>query len=163
MRTKINRVVLLTDDAYGNAAFMLHVSDVFDGIIRNVDEDGVITFSEGERDSLRFSPAALIRQLCENIDESFAPLVAEKLATLREAGDYEQALSAFMRQVLVGATADITAERHETEDGHTVYFYNMSNIQLAKTAALRLAVEYCQGLGITGAEAIAAAKDIFGL
>ena len=121
-------------------AYLLQVSNPVQGILRNVDEDGVISYSEGERDTARFSEKALLRQVFQNTEPKYLPIVASVFGGVRETEPEK-----LMREIcdfLIGAEIDLTWEKAETDEGHAVFFYETGCIKPSSAAALRLCISY---------------------
>ena len=141
MKTTVKRALYVNNseiDAEG--AYLLQVANPIEGILREVDDDGVITYSEGLRESARFTEKALLRQVFFNTEAKYLPMVSRVFGEIRDTNP--EALMKEVMAFLVGAEVELSWRKTTSEKGHTVYLYDMEVIRPSAAEGLRLAVRH---------------------
>lgn len=130
----------------------------FEGFIRDVDEDGVITFSKGTTDTIRVHVKYLMAVLRNETGDACAT-VGFYLDFIKDKPLAQRA--AIWSALLRDADVDVVAELHEADadSEHDFFEYKLSNIVLQKKMLRMVTIVYYQQVMLLDAATAAAMAD----
>lgn len=130
----------------------------FEGFIRDVDEDGVITFSKGTTDTIRVDVKYLMAVLRNETGDACGA-IGFYLDFIKDKPFAQRA--AIWSALLRDADVDVVAELHEADADaeHDFFEYKLSNIVLQKKMLRMVTIVHYQQMMSIDATAAAAMAD----